>query len=66
MIIDLPKNEITKEMFEEKVGLAPTDDDLERANCFNAGKFGHFSCGWCEKHDGPMTQCLCGVKNNDS
>lgn len=56
------QNKITAEIFKKKTGSAPVDDDLERANCSEAGEIGHLSCGWCKKHDGPMTQCLCAFE----
>ena len=55
-------NKITAKTFEEKTGFIPVDDDLERASCPKAGELGHQCCGWCKKHDGPMTQCLCAFK----
>lgn len=41
--------EISEEYFIERVGRAPENDDLERCNCKEAGKIGHFYCGWCKK-----------------
>lgn len=38
---------ITKKIFEAATGDKPVQDDLERCNCKNSGKEGHFSCGWC-------------------
>jgi len=53
--------EITAEVFEEKVGSPPHQDDLERSNCSLAGNSGHHQCGWCEKHDKPRFLCGCLV-----
>jgi hypothetical protein len=43
--------------FERKAGHYPANDDLERANCPNAGSIGHTSCGWCHDHDKPQWEC---------
>lgn len=48
---------ITKEYFTEKVGRPPENDDLERCNCKDAGKLGHYACGWCKKCDLPVFMC---------
>lgn len=48
---------ITKKYFTKKVGKLPIDDDLERCNCQDAGKVGHFYCGWCKKCDLPIFIC---------
>jgi hypothetical protein len=37
---------ITPEQFEEAVGRAPEQDDLERCNCPLAGQELHKQCGW--------------------
>ena len=37
---------IDAETFKAATGLDPRDDDLERCNCSDAGKLGHYSCGW--------------------
>lgn len=39
------------------VGSPPMRDDLDRANCPDAGKVGHWTCGWCAEHDKPMQFC---------
>lgn len=46
-------------LFRIKTKRWPTDDDLERVNCKDAGNLGHMFCGWCEKHDKPRFECLC-------
>jgi hypothetical protein len=37
---------MTAEAWERAVGRPPENDDLERANCPDRGKAGHWSCGW--------------------
>jgi hypothetical protein len=37
---------ITAEEFVAATGHEPEGDDLERCNCKQAGKLGHWSCGW--------------------
>lgn len=49
--------------FEKRAGYAPEQDDLERVNCDKAGQLGHLSCGWCARHDAPMFECGCSVRN---
>ena len=57
---------ITAEMFTRRTGHAPKDDDLDRANCLQAGSMGHWGCGWCP-HDKPRWQCMeCGWSKPDS
>ncbi len=48
---------IDAKVFEEKTGRAPRQDDLHRANCNEAGNFGHFMCGWCNECDKPRFEC---------
>lgn len=43
--------------FENRVGRAPDNDDLDRVNCGEAGTRGHRGCGVCEKHNLPMFTC---------
>jgi hypothetical protein len=45
--------------FEQKTGRAPEHDDLDRVNCLKAGQLGHYHCGWCDNHDGPIFECGC-------
>jgi len=45
---------ITAEMFKEATGHEPENDDLERVNCPNAGKFMHMSCGWNREANLPV------------
>lgn len=47
--------------FLDRVGSAPKDDDLERANCPSAGEPMHRMCGWCNSCDMPMWVCGCGM-----
>lgn len=46
---------ITYEQFEKATGFPPENDDLERVNCPEAGKLGHWSCGWNYAADLPFT-----------
>jgi hypothetical protein len=48
---------ITREMFFNAVGCDPIQDDLDRCNCHQAGKLGHWSCGWCESCNCPVLKC---------
>lgn len=48
---------ITEEQFTLATGSAPRDDDMERANCPDAGKIGHWSCGWNHKRNLPRFMC---------
>lgn len=54
---------MTRAEFIAAVGHEPVLDDLERANCSEAGKFGHLGCGVCE-HGRPVFLCFerCWVK----
>ena len=42
--------------FMEATGYAPELDDLERANCPNAGTLEHWGCGICS-HGKPVFAC---------
>ena len=48
---------ISAEYFEEKTGIEPIHDDLERCNCQKAGTIGHMACGWCVKCEMPVFMC---------
>lgn len=48
---------VTKEIFIDRVGREPENDDLERCNCNQAGKIGHMLCGWCPACDLPRFVC---------
>lgn len=48
---------ITKDMFIQKVGHPPENDDLIRVNCPEAGNVGHYQCGWCPTCDKPRFVC---------
>ena len=50
---------ITADMFRQAIGAFPTQDDLERCNCSDVGKMGHFQCGWCKAHKKPRFVCGC-------
>lgn len=47
---------MTKDEFYAATGHMPENDDLERANCEQAGMVGHTSCGVCE-HGLPVFLC---------
>lgn len=57
------RTEITAEQFEKATGVPPINDDLERANCPDAGKVGHTGCGWDHEHNLPNTMTM-HLKNN--
>ena len=40
--------------FKAATGHEPQDDDLDRCNCSEAGKLGHYSCGWNSAEDMPV------------
>lgn len=48
---------ITAAQFTRATGRAPVLDDLQRANCPQAGEVGHYGCGWCAEHDKPVWAC---------
>jgi hypothetical protein len=43
--------------YEVLTGFAPENDDLERANCENAGETGHLACGLCSTCGKPTWTC---------
>lgn len=47
----------TREDFVKHTGHSPEQDDLERANCSDAGKLGHLNCGICKEHKKPVFMC---------
>lgn len=47
---------MNEQEFEQITGHKPKDDDLERTNCPDEGKFGHWQCGVCE-HGRPRFTC---------
>ena len=53
--------DITKEIFEEKVGREPSEEDIAQANCKVIGIPGHTFCGWCDEHDKPRIVCQCAA-----
>ena len=55
---------ITKEIFTEKAGREPTEDELKQCNCEIIGVPGHDTCGWCEEHDKPRSVCKCIAGDN--
>jgi len=52
---------IDEKMFFAATGRMPENDDLERCNCPDAGKIGHYSCGWCDNCQKPVFECFCVV-----
>lgn len=60
---DPPKSkQLTAADFTQRFGFAPEQDDLQRANCTESGKVGHYMCGVCPKHDKPRFVCGCVVE----
>jgi hypothetical protein len=57
---------ISKEIFIQNVGIIPKDDDLERCNCLDAGKIGHYNCGWCKISELPRFLCIACFCGNPS
>ena len=53
-----PSATITREMFEQATGRVPEQDDLERANCPQAGQIGHSGCGWNIGMNKPQWECI--------
>jgi hypothetical protein len=47
----------SRSRFIASVGREPVNDDLDRANCTEAGTVGHQSCGWCDMCDKPRFVC---------
>lgn len=45
--------------FLDMVGRVPEDDDMERLNCSAQGEAGHSQCGYCKKHNQPISVCGC-------
>jgi len=60
--VDTGFNAITAEIFERYTELTPSQDDLDRCNCMEAGGFGHLYCGWCATHNLPRFMCSCSSK----
>lgn len=54
--------DINEKMFKLMTGEDPMHDDLERANCPDAGTQGHLLCGICEEHERPQFYCGCAAK----
>lgn len=51
-----PSGLVSREMFVAAMGRGPEQDDLERANCPDAGKVGHFMCGWDKAANLPVVE----------
>lgn len=45
---------ITEDHFRKATGRDPVNDDLDRSNCPDAGKIGHWQCGWDYAADRPI------------
>jgi hypothetical protein len=52
---------MTESEFRERYGREPEQDDLHRANCTQAGEFGHMLCGVCPMHCEPRFMCGCVI-----
>ena len=53
------KAKLTAAAFRKRFGVKPTQDDLERVNCMQAGLPGHTQCGICIEHGKPRFECGC-------
>jgi hypothetical protein len=53
---------ITAQDFEKATGRLPENNDLERANCPQAGELGHFHCGWNQERNLPRSQTAPFIK----
>lgn len=51
------KDLITEEGFTKLTGRAPENDDLDRINCEEVGKPGHYACGVCPTCGKPAWDC---------
>ncbi len=49
--------------FKKLTGRDPVDDDLDRANCHEAGTLGHAYCGLCDSCGYPKFECYCGKQH---
>lgn len=45
---------ITAEKFKQATGQEPERDDLDRCNCKDKGRIGHWSCGWDHEANLPV------------
>ena len=55
----------TADEFEKHTGRIPENDDLDRCNCPDAGKIGHWACGICKEHNTPVFMCdICFPKSH--
>lgn len=50
---------MSEEEFEVAFGYKPANDDLHRVNCDQAGKVGHWQCGFCPVHNRARFMCGC-------
>ena len=57
--------DMTADEFIKATGNISENDDLERANCSEAGQVGHHGCGVCE-HGKPVFTCFDCFKKADN
>jgi len=58
-MVNLRPVPMTAVAFNDILGYAPKNDDLDRINCSRAGGPGHVQCGWCDEHWKPRFVCDC-------
>lgn len=59
MVRNFAKFRMTEAEYRDTFNREPTNDDLERINCGQAGGAGHFCCGWCMDHETARFECGC-------
>jgi hypothetical protein len=65
-ILELDEEEpISEDQYIAMTGRMPTGDNLERANCDQAGQIDHVYCGICPVHEKPRFICMCKGETND-
>lgn len=57
--IENPPYQYTEDEFLEMTGTLPGRGELERLNCYDAGRAGHLQCGMCVVHELPRAVCGC-------
>jgi len=50
---------IGRDEFVKRFGFEPVEYDLEKVNCDKVGILGHLTCGVCDQHKLPRSQCGC-------
>jgi len=58
-MINIRPAPMTETAYQDILGIPPENDDVDRVNCPDAGKFGHWMCGWCDHHWKPRFMCGC-------